>query len=48
MLYKDTLLTHAIGGVFTIPQHLSSSAVDLVSSMLRVDPLLRATIANVT
>lgn len=35
------------GGIFTIPDHVSPDAADLVKSMLRVDPLNRNTIEGI-
>jgi len=45
--YVPYLFKKIRGGIFTIPPHLSPEAKDLVSSMLRVDPLQRITIDEI-
>lgn len=35
------------GGIYTIPDHVSEDAADLVRSMLRVDPVQRITIVDI-
>ncbi|XP_058955925.2 5'-AMP-activated protein kinase catalytic subunit alpha-2-like isoform X1 [Pocillopora verrucosa] len=42
-----TLFKKIKGGVFYIPSHLSSETSSLVSSMLRVDPMKRATMQQI-
>lgn len=38
---------NALGGIFHVPDHLSSKAADLISAMLSVDPIKRATIKQI-
>eukprot|EP00038_Savillea_parva_P006615 m.164795 g.164795 ORF g.164795 m.164795 type:complete len:506 (+) comp12472_c0_seq1:307-1824(+) len=45
--YVPYLFKKIRGGIFTIPDHVSSDAADLVKSMLRVDPLNRITIDGI-
>eukprot|EP00158_Paraphelidium_tribonemae_P006029 Partr_v1_DN27636_c0_g1_i4_m65051 putative carbon catabolite derepressing protein kinase len=45
--YIPALFKKINEGLFTIPSHVSSEARDLISSMLIVDPIGRATIADI-
>mmetsp|Transcript_27383 Transcript_27383/g.71828 ORF Transcript_27383/g.71828 Transcript_27383/m.71828 type:complete len:507 (-) Transcript_27383:150-1670(-) len=45
--YVPYLFKKIRGGIFTIPDHVSGDATDLVTSMLRVDPLNRITIDGI-
>jgi serine/threonine protein kinase len=45
--YVPYLFKKIRGGIFSIPDHVSTDAADLVKSMLRVDPLNRITIDGI-
>eukprot|EP00158_Paraphelidium_tribonemae_P006026 Partr_v1_DN27636_c0_g1_i1_m65045 putative carbon catabolite derepressing protein kinase len=45
--YIPALFKKINEGLFTIPSHVSAEARDLISSMLIVDPICRATIADI-
>lgn len=45
--YVPYLFKKIKGGIFSIPSHLSEDSKDILTSMLRVDPLQRITIAQI-
>jgi len=47
MIINYFLFILLIGGIFTLPSHLSPETKELLSSMLVVDPLKRITIENI-